>query len=74
MDALLQAGTPSGPAWRRYHGDGYGEHPGGRPYDGTGQGRPWRCSPESAATTPGSRAKAPSPICAPWRPPPIGWA
>lgn len=41
VDALLRAGTPSGPLWRRYVGDGYGEHPDGRPYDGTGQGRPW---------------------------------
>lgn len=40
-DALLLAETPSGPLWRRYTGDGYGEHPDGRPYDGTGQGRPW---------------------------------
>ena len=40
-DALLRAGTPSGPLWQRYVGDGYGEHPDGRPYDGTGQGRPW---------------------------------
>ncbi|MBN8907705.1 MAG: hypothetical protein J0H99_13975, partial [Rhodospirillales bacterium] len=41
VDALLRAETPSGPVWRRYGGDGYGEHQDGRPYDGTGQGRPW---------------------------------
>ncbi|WP_205963539.1 glycoside hydrolase family 15 protein [Roseicella aquatilis] len=41
VDAVLRAETPSGPVWRRYGGDGYGEHPDGRPYDGTGQGRPW---------------------------------
>ena len=40
-DRLLKVATPSGPAWRRYNGDGYGEHEDGRPYDGTGCGRPW---------------------------------
>jgi glucoamylase len=33
--------TPSGPSWRRYNGDGYGEHEDGAPFDGTGCGRPW---------------------------------
>ena len=33
--------TPYGPAWRRYHDDGYGEHDDGSPYDGIGRGRPW---------------------------------
>ena len=41
IDALLKAQTPSGPAWRRYNADGYGEHEDGAPYDGTGLGRPW---------------------------------
>ena len=41
VDALLRAETPSGLIWRRYSGDGYGEHTDGRPYDGSGQGRPW---------------------------------
>jgi glucoamylase len=27
--------------WHRYTGDGYGEHPDGRPFDGTGVGRGW---------------------------------
>jgi glucoamylase len=40
-DALLKVQTPSGPCWRRYNGDGYGEHEDGSPYDGTGRGRPW---------------------------------
>jgi len=40
-DAMLRVDTPSGPSWYRYNGDGYGEHPDGRPYDGTGQGRAW---------------------------------
>jgi glucoamylase len=40
-DALLKVDTPAGPAWHRYNGDGYGEHSDGRPYDGTGHGRPW---------------------------------
>jgi glucoamylase len=41
IDALLKVETPNGPAWRRYNGDGYGEHEDGRPFDGTGVGRPW---------------------------------
>jgi len=40
-DAYLRYETPAGPVWRRYHDDGYGEHDDGRPYDGTGRGRPW---------------------------------
>ncbi|HEV8016592.1 MAG TPA: glucan 1,4-alpha-glucosidase [Stellaceae bacterium] len=41
IDALLKVDLPGGPCWRRYNGDGYGEHEDGRPYDGTGIGRPW---------------------------------
>jgi glucoamylase len=41
VDAILKVETPRGPAWRRYNGDGYGEHDDGRPYDGTGRGRGW---------------------------------
>ncbi len=41
IDALLKVDLPAGPCWRRYNGDGYGEHEGGRPFDGTGIGRPW---------------------------------
>ena len=41
IDALLRVDTPSGPAWRRYNGDGYGEHADGREFDGTGTGRAW---------------------------------
>lgn len=41
VDALLKVETPAGPVWRRYNGDGYGEHDDGRAYDGTGRGRPW---------------------------------
>ena len=40
-DALLKVDTPYGPAWRRYHDDGYGEHDDGSPFDGMGRGRPW---------------------------------
>jgi glucoamylase len=40
-DQLLKVDTPAGPVWRRYTGDGYGEHDDGSPYDGTGRGRPW---------------------------------
>jgi glucoamylase len=41
IDALLKVDTPSGPVWRRYNGDGYGEHPDGAPFDGAGIGRGW---------------------------------
>jgi glucoamylase len=41
MDAMLKIDTPRGPAWHRYQGDAYGEHPDGSPYDGTGIGRAW---------------------------------
>ena len=41
LDSLLRTDTPLGPLWRRYNGDGYGEHEDGSPFDGTGVGRPW---------------------------------
>lgn len=41
VDALLKVDTPNGPAWRRYNGDGYGEHDDGSPFDGVGIGRAW---------------------------------
>ncbi len=40
-DALLKVDTPSGPAWHRYNGDGYGEQADGRGFNGTGRGRAW---------------------------------
>ncbi|HZR68437.1 MAG TPA: glucan 1,4-alpha-glucosidase [Burkholderiales bacterium] len=41
IDALLRVDLPAGPCWRRYNGDGYGEHEDGAPFDGTGVGRAW---------------------------------
>ena len=41
VDALLRADTPSGPAWHRYNGDGYGEREDGSAFLGFGVGRPW---------------------------------
>ncbi len=41
VDNQLKVDTPTGPAWHRYNGDGYGEHEDGSPYDGTGIGRAW---------------------------------
>jgi glucoamylase len=41
VDALLRVELPGGSSWRRYNGDGYGEHEDGRPFDGTGIGRAW---------------------------------
>ncbi|RPI44875.1 MAG: glycosyl hydrolase [Betaproteobacteria bacterium] len=41
VDSQLKVDTPNGAAWRRYTGDGYGEHADGAPFDGTGVGRAW---------------------------------
>jgi glucoamylase len=41
IDALLRVETPLGTCFRRYNGDGYGEHTDGSPFDGTGVGRLW---------------------------------
>lgn len=41
IDELLAVELPTGVAYRRYNGDGYGEHDDGRPFDGQGVGRPW---------------------------------
>lgn len=41
IDALLRVDMPTGPAWHRYNGDGYGEHEDGAPFNGSGCGRPW---------------------------------
>ena len=41
IDRVLRVDLPYGPGWRRYNGDGYGEHHTGAPYDGTGIGRVW---------------------------------
>jgi glucoamylase len=41
IDHVLRVDLPYGPGWRRYNGDGYGEHDDGSPYDGTGIGRAW---------------------------------
>ncbi len=41
IDHLTRVELPQGPVWRRYNSDGYGEHDDGRPFDGTGHGRPW---------------------------------
>jgi len=41
IDGELMYETQSGPVWRRYSFDGYGEKPDGLPYEGSGVGRPW---------------------------------
>ena len=44
VDAVLKVDTPRGPSWRRYSGDGYGEHSDGTPFikrDGDTRGRAW---------------------------------
>ncbi|MGH8227022.1 MAG: glycoside hydrolase family 15 protein [Steroidobacteraceae bacterium] len=40
-DVLLKVELPTGTSWYRYTADGYGEHSGGAPYDGSGRGRAW---------------------------------
>jgi glucoamylase len=41
IDHVLKVDLPYGPGWKRYNGDGYGEHDDGNAYDGVGVGRPW---------------------------------
>ena len=41
IDHYLKVELPTGPAWHRYNGDGYGEHEDGSPFDGSGVGRAW---------------------------------
>lgn len=42
IDAVLRTETTSGPAWRRFNHDGYGETLDGKPFDGkNGIGRSW---------------------------------
>lgn len=41
VDHCLKIETPSGPCWRRYNHDGYGQRKDGGPYEGWGQGRAW---------------------------------
>jgi glucoamylase len=41
IDHVLKVETPSGALYRRYNGDGYGEHADGSAFDGHGIGRPW---------------------------------
>jgi glucoamylase len=40
-EELLKVETPSGVFYHRYNDDGYGEHPDGSPFDGSGVGRAW---------------------------------
>ena len=41
VDAILKVETPSGPCWRRYNHDGYGQRDDGSSFDGWGRGRAW---------------------------------
>jgi len=41
IDAILKVDTPSGPCWKRYNHDGYGQRDDGSAFDGWGVGRPW---------------------------------
>ncbi|MDR3470648.1 MAG: glycoside hydrolase family 15 protein [Devosia sp.] len=41
VDTFLKVDTPSGPGYRRYNGDGYGENADGSAFDGSGIGRLW---------------------------------
>ncbi|MEO6651571.1 MAG: glycoside hydrolase family 15 protein [Ilumatobacteraceae bacterium] len=41
VDDLLAVELPTGVAYLRYNGDGYGERPDGSPFEGSGVGRPW---------------------------------
>lgn len=41
IDRVLRVDTPSGPVWRRYNHDGYGQRDDGGPFLSSGRGRPW---------------------------------
>jgi glucoamylase len=41
VDAVLKVETTSGPCWRRYNHDGYGQREDGGAFEGWGQGRVW---------------------------------
>jgi glucoamylase len=41
VDRVIRFEAPQGPIFYRYNHDGYGEKADGRPYDGSGVGRPW---------------------------------
>lgn len=41
MDRVLKHDLPTGPSWRRYNWDGYGQKDDGSAFDGTGVGRCW---------------------------------
>ena len=41
VDAVLKVDTPSGPCWKRYNHDGYGQRDDGTSFEGWGVGRPW---------------------------------
>jgi glucoamylase len=41
IDRVIKYDFPSGPCWRRYNHDGYGQKPDGSAFDGTGVGRSW---------------------------------
>ncbi len=41
VDDVLAAELPTGIAYYRYNGDGYGERADGSPFEGAGVGRPW---------------------------------
>jgi len=41
VDATLKVNTPTGPVWRRYNHDGYGQREDGGPYVRWGKGRAW---------------------------------
>ena len=41
VDAVLKVDTPSGPCWRRYNHDGYGQRADGGPFKSWGTGRAW---------------------------------
>ena len=41
VDKILKINTPSGPCWRRYNHDGYGQQKDGGPFIHYGQGRAW---------------------------------
>ncbi len=63
IDAVLKVDTPSGPCWKRYNHDGYGQRDDGTSFDGWGVGRPWPLLTLERAAYELALGNDPEPLC-----------
>ncbi len=63
IDAVLKVDTPSGPCWKRYNHDGYGQRDDGSSFDGWGVGRPWPLLTLERAAYELALGNDPEPLC-----------